>query len=115
MRGALARIARKRRRNSEADAQRAQKAEAQYQAGEHKRAVDTLWEVTFVGAHAETDARQVIALATQLKEVTQGGVRRDCEEHIARAERFLDLAGDPDAPPPAVTDAAARRGGALRA
>jgi hypothetical protein len=74
-----------------------QKAQAQCQAGEHKRAVDTLWEVTFVGDHAESDARQVIALATQLKDVTQGGVRRDCDEHIARAQRFLELAGDPDA------------------
>ena len=74
-----------------------QKAQAQYQAGEHKRAVDTLWEVTFVGDRAEMDARQVIALATQLKDVTQGGARRDCDEHIARAQRFLEPAGDPDA------------------
>ena len=74
-----------------------EKAKAQYQAGEHKRAVDTLWEVTFVGDHAEMDAHGVIALATQLKDVTQGGVQRDCDEHIARAERFLELAGDPAA------------------
>ena len=72
-----------------------QKAQAQYQAGEHKRAVDTLWEVTFVGDHAEMDARQVMALATQLKDVTQGAARRDCDEHIARAQRFLEPAGDP--------------------
>ncbi len=72
-----------------------QKAEAQYQAGEHRRAVDTLWEVTFIGDHAEVDARGVIALATQLKDVTHGGVEHDCDEHIARAERFLELAGDP--------------------
>ena len=74
-----------------------EKAKAQYQAGEHKRAVDTLWEVTFVGDHAETDARQVIALATQLKDVTQGSVRHDCDEHIARAQRYLELVGDPEA------------------
>lgn len=64
-------------------------AQAEYQAGEFKRAVDTLWEVTFVGDQAETDAREVIALATLLREETQGGLRSDCEEHIARAERFL--------------------------
>jgi len=74
-----------------------QKAQAQHQDGEHKRAVDTLWEVAFVGDHAEMDARGVIALATELKDVTQGGVRHDCDEHIARAQRFLELVGDPDA------------------
>jgi len=71
------------------------KAQAQYQAGEFKRAVGTLWEVTFVGAQAETNAREVIALATLLREATQGGVRRDCEENIARAERFLTDGNDP--------------------
>ncbi|GEM_PF-1065810 len=73
-----------------------QKAQAQYEAGEHKRAVDTLWDVTFVGDHAEIDARMVIALATQLKDVTQGGARRDCDEHIARAQGFLEPPADPE-------------------
>jgi hypothetical protein len=72
-----------------------EKAQAQYQAGQHKRAVDTLWEVTFVGDQAETDARGVIALATLLRDATQGSVRRDCEENIARAEGFLSPPGDP--------------------
>ena len=70
------------------------KAQAQYQAGEYKRAADTLWEVTFVGAQAEAEARGVIALASLLRDATQGGVRRDCEEHVARAERFLGSGGD---------------------
>jgi len=73
-----------------------QKAQAQYEAGQHKRAVDTLWEVIFVGDHAEIDARRVIALATQLKDVTQDGARRDCDEHIARAQRFLEPPTDPE-------------------
>jgi hypothetical protein len=72
-----------------------ERAEAQYRAGQNKRAVDTLWEVTFTGDHAETDAHGAITLATQLREVTKGSVRGDCDEHIARAERFLELAGDP--------------------
>jgi len=46
--------------------------------------------VNFVGDAAEADARELIALATQLRGLTQGSVRADCEEHIARAERFLD-------------------------
>jgi hypothetical protein len=71
-----------------------EKAQAQYQAGEYKRAADTLWEVTFVGAQAETEARGVIALASLLRDATQGGVRGDCEEHIARAERFLGSGDD---------------------
>ena len=74
------------------------RAQAEYQAGEFKRAVDTLWEVTFIGDQAETEAREVVALATLLREETQGGVRRDCEEHIARAERFLGAGADPGAP-----------------
>jgi hypothetical protein len=73
-----------------------EKAQAQFQAGEYKRAVDTLWEVTFTGDHAEMDARRLIALAAQLQEVTQGGARRDCDEHIARAERYLEVAGGPE-------------------
>ena len=73
------------------------KAQAQYQAGEFKRAVGTLWEVTFASAQGETDAREVIALATLLREATQGGVRSDCEENIARAERFLTGGHDPAA------------------
>jgi hypothetical protein len=72
------------------------KAQAHYQAGEYKRAVDTLWEVPFDGMHAEADARGVVALASLLRDLTQGGVRRDCEEHITRAERFLDSSDDTD-------------------
>ena len=72
------------------------KAQAQYQAGEYKRAVNTLWEVTFAGVEGEADARALLALASLLRDATQGGVRRDSEEHIARAERFLDSGGDPD-------------------
>jgi hypothetical protein len=71
-----------------------EKAQAQYQSGEYKRAADTLWEVTFVGAQAETEARGVIVLASLLRDATQGGVRGDCEEHIARAERFLGSGDD---------------------
>jgi hypothetical protein len=73
-----------------------QKAQAQYQAGEYKQAVDTLWEVTFTGEQAEMDARRVVDLATQLKTQTKGGAQRDCDEHIARAERYLELAGGPE-------------------
>ena len=73
------------------------KAQAQFQAGEFKRAVDTLWQVTFVGDQAEADASAVVALATLLREETQGGVRSDCEEHIARAEGFLGAGTDPAA------------------
>jgi hypothetical protein len=71
-------------------------AQAQYRAGDYKRAVDTLWEVTFLGMEAEADARSVVALATLLRDATQGGARRDCDEHIARAERFLASGDDAD-------------------
>jgi hypothetical protein len=73
-----------------------QRAQAQFQAGEYKRAVDTLWEVTFVGPHADADAREAIALASLLRDATKGALRRDSEENIARAERYLASA-DPDA------------------
>lgn len=73
------------------------KAQAQFQEGAYKRAVDTLWEVTFFGDAAETDARRLISLATELKAVTKGGVQRDCDEHIMRAERYLEIAVDPEA------------------
>ncbi len=35
----------------------------------------------------------MIALATQLRDATEGGLRHDCEEHIARAQRFLSPEG----------------------
>ena len=73
------------------------RAQEQYQAGEYKHAVDTLWEVTFTGDQADLDARRMIALATELKAVTKGGVQLDCDEHIARAERCLEIAAGPEA------------------
>jgi hypothetical protein len=66
-----------------------EKAEVQYRAGQYKRAADTLWEVSFGSGDGEAEAQAVVALATQLRDVTQGGVRSECEEHMARAERFL--------------------------
>jgi len=65
------------------------RATRQAQAGQCKKAVDTLWEVTFEGDDGEALAHGVIALATQLREETDGGARADCEEHIARARRYL--------------------------
>jgi hypothetical protein len=73
-----------------------EKAQGQYEAGEYKRAVDTLWEVTFVGGQADLDARRMIELATQLKGETKGSAQRDCEEHVARAQRYLEIAGGPE-------------------
>jgi hypothetical protein len=70
------------------------RAQAQYRAGDYKRAVDTLWEVPFLGIQAEADAHSVVALASLLRNVTQGSARRDCDEHIERAERFLDSGTD---------------------
>ena len=67
-----------------------EKATEQYRAGQYKKAADTLWEVTFTGDDGDTEARGVLALAGQLRDVTQGGVRGECEEHIARAERLLN-------------------------
>jgi hypothetical protein len=72
------------------------KATQQFRAGQSKKAAGTLWEVTFAGADGESEARELLALATQMRDATEGGVRADCEEHIARAERFLDAGGDPD-------------------
>ena len=39
------------------------KAQAQYRSGQHKKAADTLWEVSFGGEDAEAEARSVVALA----------------------------------------------------
>lgn len=73
-----------------------EKAQGQYEAGEYKRAVDTLWEVTFVGGQADLDARRMIELAMQLKSETKGSAQRDCDEHVARAQRYLEIAGGPE-------------------
>ena len=66
-----------------------EKATDQYQAGQLKKAVATLWEATFAGDAGETEARGVLALAVLLRDATDGGVRGECEEQISRAERFL--------------------------
>ena len=68
------------------------KATEQFRAGQYKKAADTLWEVTFAGEDGESEAQAVLALATQLRDATDGGVRAACEEHVARAERFLQPA-----------------------
>ena len=65
------------------------KAREQQQAGQLKRAVATLWEVTFAGDDAEDEARGTIALATRLRDSTEGNLRTECEQHIARAESAL--------------------------
>ncbi len=65
------------------------KATQQFQAGRLKKAADTLWEVTFAGDDGDTEAQALLALAAQLRDASDGSVRRDCEEHIARAERYL--------------------------
>ena len=70
-----------------------ERATEQMQAGQYKKAVDTLWGVTFAGDDGELQAQRVIALATQLRDATEGGLRHDCEEHIARAQRFLSPEG----------------------
>jgi hypothetical protein len=66
-----------------------QKANGQYHAGQYKKAVATLVEVSFAGDDGEAEARGVLALATLLRDATEGRVRADCEEQIARAERLL--------------------------
>jgi hypothetical protein len=66
-----------------------ERANEQYQAGQYKKAVATLCEVSFAGDDGEAEARGVLALATLLRDATQGRVRADCEEQIARAERLL--------------------------
>ena len=65
------------------------RAAEQFQAGQLKKAVDTLWEVSFAGDEAEAEAQALLALAVQLRDATEGATRSDCEEHIARAERYL--------------------------
>ena len=69
-----------------------QKANEQYQAGQYRKAVDTLVEVSFAGDEGEAEARGVLALATLLRDATEGRVRADCEEQIARAGRLLNYA-----------------------
>jgi len=64
-------------------------AEAQYRAGHYKKAADVLWEVTFAGDDAESEARAALALATQLRDATSGALRETCEQHRARAEQAL--------------------------
>lgn len=65
------------------------KATQEFQAGRLKKAADTLWDVTFAGDDGDVEAQALLALATQLRDASDGSVRRDSEEHIARAERFL--------------------------
>jgi len=65
------------------------KATQQFQARQYKKAADTLYEVSFAGDDGEAAARGVLSLATQLRDGTEGSVRAQCEEHIARAERLL--------------------------
>jgi hypothetical protein len=81
------------------------KATEQFRAGQFKKAADTLWEVTFVGNDYHAEAQAMLTLATQLRDVSDGGVRTDCEEHIARAQRYL-TSGEND---PANREAALRR------
>ena len=69
-----------------------QKANEQYHAGQYKKAVATLVEVSFAGDDGDAEARGVLALATLLRDATEGRVRADCEEQIARAERLLTQA-----------------------
>ena len=66
-----------------------EKATQQYQAGQFKKAADSLWEVSFAGDDGEAEAQALLALASQLRDATEGAVRSDCEEHVARAERYL--------------------------
>ncbi len=66
-----------------------EKATQQCQAGQYKKAVDTLWEVSFPDDDDDAEAQALLALATRLRDVTEGSLRSDCEEHIARAERYL--------------------------
>ena len=66
-----------------------EKATQQYQAGQFKKAADSLWEVSFAGDGGEAEAQALLALASQLRDATEGAVRSDCEEHVARAERYL--------------------------
>lgn len=73
-----------------------ERATQQFQAGQFKKAADTLWEVSFAGDDGEAEARALLALAAQLRDAAEGGVRADSEEHIARAERYLN-AGQRDA------------------
>ena len=65
------------------------KATQQFQAGQYKKAANTLYEVSFGGDDGEAEARGVLSLATLLRDATEGSVRAQCEENIARAERLL--------------------------
>jgi hypothetical protein len=67
-----------------------EKARAQYQAGQFKKAADTLYEVSFGGTEGASEARGVVELATLLRDAAQGSLRDECEQHIARAQRLLD-------------------------
>ena len=48
--------------------------------------------MSFAGDDGDAEARAVLALATLLRDATEGRVRADCEEQIARAERLLTQA-----------------------
>ena len=65
------------------------KATQQFQAGQFKKAADTLWEVSFAGDNDEAEAQALIAIASELRDASDGRVRADCEEHIQRAQRYL--------------------------
>jgi hypothetical protein len=66
-----------------------EKATQQFRAGQFKKASDSLWEVSFAGDDGEAEAQALLALASQLRAATEGAARGDCEEHIARAQRYL--------------------------
>lgn len=82
----------KRKRDEEAErmSKALEKATQQFYAGRLKKAADTLWEVNFA-FEGESEARAALALAEQLRDASDGGVRAAAEEHIARAESFLAL------------------------
>ncbi len=67
-----------------------EKAREQYRVGQFKKAADTLYGVSFGGDDGDAEARGVIELASLLRDATQGRLREECEDHIARAKRLLD-------------------------
>lgn len=67
-----------------------ERARQQFAAGRFKRAVSSLWEAE---VHARADlveARALLELALQLREMTCGATRRDCDELIADAQRYIE-------------------------
>jgi hypothetical protein len=65
-------------------------AQEQYQAGQYKKAVATLWEVPLTDGGGLDEARELLKVASALRDATDGPLRADCEAQIQRAKEAID-------------------------